>query len=185
MSLEKEYERPYQRNELESFQNLIKKYVRYINESMYPEKKFCSRISEHVKKFVPYRGECEYQLDYRSKGKDEPRGVATFHHPPLIKNHEKNKKSEKDGYKCYKINKLKSITYYSNKKLTLLFYKNHIPKPMIMTEFLQLIDKNPDSFKEWVCKFNCVKTPRHCENNNLVFRHVCYKFYKKYSFICK
>ena len=44
-------------------------------------------IEEHVKLFVPCSGECEYQLDYRSKDKDKPWGVATIYHPPLIKNH--------------------------------------------------------------------------------------------------
>ena len=37
---------------------------------MYPEKIIHSMIEKHVKKFVPYSGDCGYQLDYRSKGKD-------------------------------------------------------------------------------------------------------------------
>ena len=41
-------------------------------------------IDVHVKKFVPYSGEREYHLDY--KDKDKPWGVATFYHPPFIKN---------------------------------------------------------------------------------------------------
>ena len=40
MVSEIEYERPYQRNEHESFQNIIIKYVRCNIKSMYPEKKF-------------------------------------------------------------------------------------------------------------------------------------------------
>ena len=48
-------------------------------------------IDDHVKKFVAYSGECEYQLDYRSKDKDKPWGVATIYHPPLIRNHKKLK----------------------------------------------------------------------------------------------
>ena len=38
MSLEVEYERRYQRNEPESLQNFIIKYVHYNIKSMYPEK---------------------------------------------------------------------------------------------------------------------------------------------------
>ena len=58
-----------------------------------------SVIDVHVKKFVPYSGECEYQLDYRSKDKVKPWGVATFYHPLLIKNHKKMKDLEKNGHK--------------------------------------------------------------------------------------
>ena len=46
-------------------------------------------IDDHVKKIVAYIGECEYQLDYRSKDKDKPWGVATIYHRPLIRNHKK------------------------------------------------------------------------------------------------
>ena len=63
LALEAEYERPYQRNEPESLQYTIIKYVRFNKKSMYPEKKFLSILEEDVKKFVPYSGECEYQLD--------------------------------------------------------------------------------------------------------------------------
>ena len=70
MTLEVEYEKPYQRNEPESLQNIIIRYVRYNIRSMYPEKIIGSILNEHVKKFVPCSGECEYQLDYRSNDKD-------------------------------------------------------------------------------------------------------------------
>ena len=85
MSLEIEYERPYQTIEPERLQNNIIKYVRDNIKSMYPEKIIHSMIDEHVKKFVPYSG--EYQLDYRSKDKDKPWGVVTIYHPCIIKNH--------------------------------------------------------------------------------------------------
>ena len=48
-------------------------------------------IDEQVKKFVPYSGECECQLNYRSEDKDKPWGVATIYHPLLIKNQYKFK----------------------------------------------------------------------------------------------
>ena len=72
MALEIEYERLYQKNEPESLQNIIIKYVRYNNKSRYPEKIIHSVIEEHVKKLVPYSGKCEYLLDFRSKEKDKP-----------------------------------------------------------------------------------------------------------------
>ena len=56
-----------------------------------------SLVDGHVKKFVAYGGECEYQIDYRSKDKSREWGVATLYGPPLIKNHKKIKNSEKDG----------------------------------------------------------------------------------------
>ena len=87
MSLKIKYGRPYRRNEPESLQSNIIKCVLYIIKSMYPEKIIHSILEEHVKIFVPYSGECEYRLDYRSKYKDKPWGVATIFLHPLVKNH--------------------------------------------------------------------------------------------------
>ena len=89
MSLEIDYIRPYQRIEPGSLQNSILKNVPYNIKSIYLDKITQSMISERVEKIVPYSGECECQLDYRSKGKDKP-WVATIYHPPLSKNHKKN-----------------------------------------------------------------------------------------------
>ena len=54
---------------------------------MYPEKISHSMIDELVKMNVPLSGECEYHVEYRSKDKYDLWGVATFYHPPLIRNH--------------------------------------------------------------------------------------------------
>ena len=62
---------------------------------MYPGNLIQSMIDDHVKKFAPYSGECEYQLDYRSKDKDKPWGVATIHHPPFIKDNKNLRISRK------------------------------------------------------------------------------------------
>ena len=56
---------------------------------MYPEKIIHSILEEHGNKFVPYSGEGEYRLDYRSKDKDKPRGVATIYLDPLVKSQKK------------------------------------------------------------------------------------------------
>ena len=96
MSSEIEYERPYQRNEAESLQSVIIIFVRYNFESMYPEKRITSNLDKHAKKFVPYKAECEYHLDFRSKDKDTPLGVATINHPTQVKNHNKIKKKQKN-----------------------------------------------------------------------------------------
>ena len=64
---------------------------------MYAEKIIHFVLEKHVKKFVPYSGECQNRLDYRSKDKDKPRGVATIYLDPLFKNHKKNKEIEKDS----------------------------------------------------------------------------------------
>ena len=113
---------------------------------MYPEKKIHSMIDEHVKKLIPYSGECEYQLDFRKKDRDKPWGVATTYHPPLIENHNKVKKLEKDGYKFNKLDKLTLITHNSLRKINPIFYKNHMPRTMFITEILQLIDRTLDNF---------------------------------------
>ena len=93
MALEREYKRPYQRNETESLQNIIIKYVQYKIKSTYPQTKIHSMVEEHVRKSVPYSGGGEYRLDYRSKDNEKPWGVATIYHPPLFQNH--NKKNGK------------------------------------------------------------------------------------------
>ena len=150
MNLEREYERSYQRNELLSLQTINIKYVRYNIKSRYPEKIINSIFENHRKMFVPYSAECEYQLDFRVNYK--PVGVAFIYHPTQVKNLNKIKEFEKDGYIFYKIDNLLIFTYNSIKKFNPLYKKNHIPKPMLMTKMLQLIDRNPDNFKDWGCK---------------------------------
>ena len=49
MSLRIENERVYQRIEPESVQNIIKKFVRYNNKSMYPEEIITSILDKHIK----------------------------------------------------------------------------------------------------------------------------------------
>ena len=48
---------------------------------------------------------------------------------------------------------------------------------MLMTKNLQKIDRNPAYFKGWACKFDRVKSPCYCKNNEPVGRYVCYKFH--------
>ena len=56
MSLEIEYERPYQKSVPESAQKFIIESSRYKNKSRYPEKLFSSISKRLVKIFVPYTG---------------------------------------------------------------------------------------------------------------------------------
>ena len=144
---------------------------------MYSEKIISSLLDIHAKVFVPYFAESGYLVDFRSKDKDKPWGVATIYLPSQIKNYKENKKFEKHCYIFYKIDKLTIITYNSIKKINPIYYKNYVAKRMLMTKISQLIDKNFGSFKEWVCKINCVKSPYYCKNNNSVTRHVSYKLY--------
>ena len=51
-----------------------------------------------------------------------------------------------------KNNKLTINTYISLEKINPVFYKNHVPKPMLVTKMLQLIDGKPDNFKDWGVK---------------------------------
>ena len=159
MSLEFEHERPRQINESESLQIIIEKHVPYIIKSMYPEKKLSTVLDKHAKIFACYTAECEYQLDFRTKDKDKPINVATKYHPTQVKNHNKNRELERNGYKVYKIDNLTIITYNFIRKTKTIIYKKHVPKPMTMNKILQLVDRNPDSFNAWGCKIKCVKSP--------------------------
>ena len=67
MSLEVEYERPYQRNESESLQNIILKGYFYNIRAMYPEKIIRSVLLKHKEKFVCYAAECEYEIVFRNE----------------------------------------------------------------------------------------------------------------------
>ena len=37
-----------------------------------------SNLEEHFKKFIPYSGECEYQVHYRIIDRNKPWGVASI-----------------------------------------------------------------------------------------------------------
>ena len=67
MSLEVEYERPYQRKEPESLQNIILKGYFYNIRSMYPEKLIRESLLKHQEKFVRYAAECEYEIVFRNE----------------------------------------------------------------------------------------------------------------------
>ena len=77
MSLEIEYERPYQRNEHETYKMfLFNMFVILMNQCI-QKKTIDSILDKDAKVFVPYTLECEHQLDFRSTDEDKPCGVAT------------------------------------------------------------------------------------------------------------
>ena len=88
MSLEVEYERPYQRNEPESLQNIILKGYFYNIRSMYPKKIIRKILLKHQEKFVRYVAECEYEIAFRNE-KDIKiwENNFTIYLPPQVKNH--------------------------------------------------------------------------------------------------
>ena len=45
----------------------------------------------------------------------------------------------------------------------------------MLTKIIQLVDKNPDIFKDWACPCNCWAAVCSCRNTNPVTRYVCYK----------
>ena len=59
-----------------------------------------------------------------------------------------------------------------------IFLKNNVPKPMLMTKILQLIDKKVNNFKDCGCKINCVKSSWFCTNKDLVTRYVCFEIFE-------
>ena len=64
------------------------------------EKTITFILDKHAKKFVSYKIECEFQLDFRSIDKDKPLGVATIYNPTQVKKHKEIRKLEKDGHRC-------------------------------------------------------------------------------------
>ena len=63
---------------------------------MYSQKIIDSILDNNAKLFVPCTAECEYQLDFRNKNKDEAWGIASVYHSTQVKII-KNEKFEKDG----------------------------------------------------------------------------------------
>ena len=88
MSLELEDERHYQKNEPESWQNFIIKYVCRQNKSRYPHKLLFNVSDKHTRMFRPFTAECQYHLEFTCK--NQPCGVATIYHPIQLKNRKKN-----------------------------------------------------------------------------------------------
>ena len=86
MSLEAEYERPYQRNEPENLQNFILKGYFYNIGSMYPEKLIRKILLKHQEKFGRYVAECEYEIAYGNKhDKKILENDYTIYLPPKLK----------------------------------------------------------------------------------------------------
>ena len=182
MSLEVEYERPYQRNEPESLQNIILKGYFYNIRPMFPETLNRKILLKHKEKFVRYAAECEYEIVFRNEQDNKiwENNFSIYFLPP-VKNHRKIKELEYNGYQFNKIDILTKTVYNSIKDFHPMFYKKYIPKPMIATKISQQIDKNFDSFKHLACEYNCLDLNRirNCKNTNPVTRYVCYKLYSK------
>ena len=148
MSLRVENERPYQRNEPESLQNIILKGYFYNIRSMYPEKLFRTILLKHQEKFVRYVVECEYEIAFRNEKDNKIWGNNfTIYLPPQVKNHRKIKELEYNNYKFHKIDVLTITIYNSIEDSHPIFYKKYKPKPMRAIKMLQQIHKNFDSFK--------------------------------------
>ena len=180
MSLEVEYERPYQRNEPESLQNITLNGSFYNIRAMYPEKLIRTILLKHQEKFIRYTAECEYEISFKNEKNNKIwENNFSIYLPPQVKNHRKIKELEYNGYNFHKINILTITTYNSIKDFHPIFYKKHIPKPMIATKILQQIDKNFDNFKHLACEYNCLDLNRiqKCKNTNPVTRYFCYKLY--------
>ena len=116
MVLQVEYERPYQRNEPESLQNIILKGYFYNIRSMYPEKLIRKLLLKHQEKFVRYAAECEYEIVLRNVQDNKiSENNFSIYLPPQVKNHRKIKELEYNGYKFHKIDVL-TITVYNSFK---------------------------------------------------------------------
>ena len=178
MSLEVEYERPYQRNEPESLQNFILNGYFYNIRSLYPEKLIRTILLKHQEKFVRYVAECEYEIAFRNEQDDKIwESNFTIYLPPQVKNHSKIKELEYNGYKFHRTDIITITVYNSIKDFHPVFYKKSVPKPMTGTKLLQQIDRNFDNFKQLACEYSCLDLNRirNCEKTNPVTRYICYK----------
>ena len=182
MSLEVEYEKPYQRNESESLQKIILKGYFYNIRVMYPEKLIGTILLKHKEKFVRYATECEYEIAFRNEQDNKIwQSNFTIYLPPQVKNHRKIKELESNGYIFHKIDILTITVYIFIKDFHPIFYKKYITKPMVVTKILKQIDKNFDDFKHLACEYNCLDLNRirNCKNTNPVTRYIRYKLYSK------
>ena len=75
----------------EEIQSIIIKYLLYYIKSLYTQKTKTSVLEEHWNIFLPYSAKCEYQKNFRAKGK--PTGQASIHLKG--KNHDKIKNFRK------------------------------------------------------------------------------------------
>ena len=90
MALEIKYERPYQRNEPESLQNIILKGYFYNIRAMYPEKLIRTILLKHKGKIVRYAAECEYEIVFRNEEDNKIwESNFTIYLPPQVKNRRK------------------------------------------------------------------------------------------------
>ena len=180
MSLIVEYERPYQRNEPESLQNIILKGYFYNIRVMYPEKLISSIILKYKEKFDYYAAECKYEIVLKNKQDNKFwENNFSIYLPPQIKTHRKIKELEYNGYKFHKIDTLTITVYNSIEDFNPIFYKKFIPKPMLDNRLLYQIDKNFDIFKHLACEYDCLDLDRirNCKNTNPSTRYICYKLY--------
>ena len=111
MSLEVEYQRPYQRNEPESLQNIILNGYFYNIRAMYPEKLIRTFLSKHQEKFIRYTAEWEYEIAFKNEKINKIwENNFSINLPPEVKYHRKIKELEYNGYKFHKIDILTITT---------------------------------------------------------------------------
>ena len=149
---------------------------------MNPEKLFRTFLLKHKQKFVRYAAECEYQIAFRNEEDNKIwQSNFTIYIPRQVKNHRKTKELENNGYKFHNIDIITITVYNSINDFHPVFYKKHIPKPMMATKILQQMNKKFDNFKHLVCEYNCLDLNRirNCKNTNPVTGYVCYKLYSK------
>ena len=124
MSLEVEYERPYQRNEPENLQNIILKGYFYNIRAMYPEKLIRTILFKNKEKLVHYAAECEYEIVLRNVQDNKIwESNFTIYLPPQVENHRKIKELEYNVYIFPKIDVLTIAVYNSIKDFHPIFYK--------------------------------------------------------------
>ena len=128
--------------------------------------------------YYPFSSVAQYDIDLRHKGK----GIilATNFQLPYMSNHSEIRQIEKqEGYKFFKIDDLTITTCNSIRNIHPLYYCEFIPKTMLGTRLLQMIENNFEKYFDWGCKINCFCRPDLCENTgNPGKRYACYKLYR-------
>ena len=142
----------------EDLQNINIKYVLYYNKWLYPQKINYSMLEEHKIFFLTYSAKREYQIFIRAN--DKLIGLGSIH--LKVKENDKIKSFQKDGYKFLKIDFLTITTYNTIKNINPEHYKKYVPKPMLTTKLFEIIEENPNTFRQYACNINCPKSPYLC-----------------------
>ena len=132
--------------------NIIIQYPFRQIKTRYPKKIMKATLRKHMGKYYPFSSIAQNDPHFRHK--DKRILISTINHLPFMKNHSEIREDEdrEESYKFFKIDDLTKTAWNSITNIHLLQYKNYIPKPMLATRLIQLIDRESEKYIDWGCK---------------------------------